>query len=97
MDTSQLLDVFGAPTAKPGTATVPGAANDDLLALQGTDALPGGGAKRSTKQQPKSGLASVLAGMGDMWDEAQYSNEFSMEAFRAKLATGGAQAGNGDA
>lgn len=85
MDTSQLLDVFGAPP-KPA-ADGASAADDDALALDGPDALPAGGKRKAA---PKSGLASVLAGMGEMWDEAQYSSEFSMEAFRAKLASGAA-------
>ena len=33
----------------------------------------------------KGGLKAVLEGMGDLWDEAQYKEEFSLDAFMKKL------------
>ena len=34
----------------------------------------------------KGGLKSVLEGLEELWDEAQYAEEFSLDTFMAKLA-----------
>ncbi len=55
----------------------------------------GGGGKG--RPAPKSGLAAALAAMGEMWDESQYKNEFSMDAFMKKIGSGAGGGGAGGA
>ncbi|KAG1666532.1 hypothetical protein FOA52_014429 [Chlamydomonas sp. UWO 241] len=73
MDTTQLLELFGTGGQQAGGA---GAATAGAVAVAGAS---GGDDKK------KSGLQAMLAGMGEMWDEEQYSSEFSMDAFMGKL------------
>jgi TATA-binding protein-associated factor len=86
MDTGQLLDLFGAPTAaaeaaakqeQQATAAAAAAAGDVAAA----EAVAAGGAGKK-----KSVLQSMLDGMGELWDESQYHAEFDMTAFAEKLA-----------
>ncbi|GIL55055.1 hypothetical protein Vafri_10704, partial [Volvox africanus] len=107
MDTASLLDVFGAPgggaIAGPGgsggaytAAAAPGSmlpSEVEMAEAAVAEAAGEGAAGRKGKAPPKSGLAAALAAMGDMWDESQYSKEFSMEAFMHKI--GGAAPGGG--
>lgn len=117
MDTSNLLDVFGAPGqgAAPGGPGGSGAgagagagevklpseiemAEADAVAeVAGAEGGAAAGAQGGKKAAPKSGLQAALAAMGDMWDEAQYDKEFSMENFMRKIggARGGAGQGQG--
>ncbi len=42
--------------------------------------------KNSVIAKP-GGLKSVLEGLEDLWDENQYSEEFSLQSFTTKLST----------
>ncbi|GIL82700.1 hypothetical protein Vretifemale_11550 [Volvox reticuliferus] len=113
MDTASLLDVFGAPggvaAAGPsGSGGASTAANPsgsmlpsevEMAEAAVAEAAGEGAASRKGKAPPKSGLAAALATMGDMWDESQYSKEFSMEVFMRKIGgaapVGGSGGGNG--
>jgi TATA-binding protein-associated factor len=87
MDTGQLLDLFGAPTAEAEAAAkqeqqqaavaAPAAAGD-AAAAEAAAAAAGG--------KKKSALQSMLDGMGELWDDAQYQAEFDMKSFAEKLA-----------
>jgi TATA-binding protein-associated factor len=82
MDTSQLLDLFvppggaakGAAAAAAGGATGVGATGEVVAA--------GAGAKGGAK---KSGLQAVLEGLGELWDEQQYEQQFDVRQFAQKL------------
>lgn len=99
MDTASLLDVFGASAAgavaASGSGSTAAASNLMLLPSEAdmaevaTASVEG----RKGKPAPKSGLAAALASMGEMWDESQYSKEFSMDCFMQKIG-GTAQGGN---
>jgi TATA-binding protein-associated factor len=54
-----------------------------LLDLFGTEKQK---AESSSKdaQKKQSGLQAVLSSLGDLWDESQYTSEFSIEAFLSK-------------
>jgi TATA-binding protein-associated factor len=88
MDTGQLLDLFGAPTAvaeaaakqeQQQAAMAAAAAAGDAAAAEAAAAAAGAGKK-------KSALQSMLDGMGELWDDAQYQAEFDMKSFAEKLA-----------
>ena len=54
--------------------------------LQATPAGDEGGAVVGEHSAAaKGGLKAVLEGMADLWDEAQYNVEFSLDAFMKKL------------
>ncbi|KAL4458077.1 hypothetical protein ABPG75_012942 [Micractinium tetrahymenae] len=78
MDTGNLLDIF--TLQEPGGAA-PGPA---------AAGAPGGeaaAAEAGAAGGPKGGLAAVLAGLGSLEaSEAQYADEFSLQAFQQKLA-----------
>ncbi len=112
MDTGNLLDVFGAPgqgAAPGGSGAGAGAGEgklpseiemaeaDAVAEVAGAEGGAGAGAQGGKKAAPKSGLQAALAAMGDMWDEAQYDKEFSMENYMRKIggARGGAGQGQG--
>lgn len=81
MDTGQLLDLFGTATAEKQERQAHQAAGADDVAA--ADAA-GGGAVGSKKK--KSALQAMLDGMGELWDEGQYTSEFDMKSFMQKLA-----------
>ncbi|GFR50409.1 hypothetical protein Agub_g12626, partial [Astrephomene gubernaculifera] len=103
MDTSSLLDVFGA-TGPPGGSGAAGAAAGggggsagsllpsevEMAEAEALAAAAGDGGRKGGKPAPKSGLAAALAAMGELWDESQYSSEFSMDTFMKKIGGGGA-------
>ncbi|KAG2490891.1 hypothetical protein HYH03_010808 [Edaphochlamys debaryana] len=109
MDTSCLLDVFGAPGSGAGGAggaggaagaggaggAVPLPAEVEMAEAEAVAeaAGEGKGGKGKAKAAPKSGMAAALASVGDLWDESQYSSEFSMDAFMRKVGGGGGAAG----
>lgn len=75
MDTGKLLDLFGT-TPAAGQAAAPGSAHA---------AGPAGAGGAPAERGAKSGLGAMLAGMGEMWDEREYSEQFDLRAFMAKL------------
>ena len=76
MDTGALLDLFSAPGSKPSAAAAPG----DAAAV----AIAEGGAP----SKKPGGLKAVLEGLEELWDESQYAEEFSLDAFVSKLGPG---------
>ncbi|KAJ9524538.1 hypothetical protein QJQ45_024108, partial [Haematococcus lacustris] len=59
-----------------------------LLDLFGGNAGGAAAASGSTQEGSKGkGLAAMLAGMGEMWDEKEYEAEFNMSSFMGKLGT----------
>ena len=60
-----------------------------LLDLFGTGGGPAGGASAGdgaeAAAKKQSGLQAMLSSMGELWDESQYTNEFNMGTFMAKL------------
>jgi TATA-binding protein-associated factor len=88
MDTGQLLDLFGAPTAaaeaaakqEQQQAAAAAAACDAAAAAEAAAAAAGGAGRK------KSALQSMLDSMGELWDDSQYQAEFDTQAFAAKLA-----------
>ena len=113
MDTSSLLDVFGAPGGGAGGGGAAGGGGGAVAAGGNASMLPseaemaeaavaeaageGGGGGGKARAAPKSGLAAALAAMGEMWDESQYKNEFSMDAFMKKIGSGAGAGGGGAA
>ncbi|GAX73980.1 hypothetical protein CEUSTIGMA_g1430.t1 [Chlamydomonas eustigma] len=59
----------------------------DLFGGSQQKGAAGGDSKEQTKKQ--SGLQAVLSSMGELWDESQYTNEFSMSSFMGKMGTRG--------
>lgn len=92
MDTGQLLDLFGAPTAaaeaaaKQEAQAAAGAAAAAAAAATGDAAAVEAAAAGGGPSRKKSALQSMLDGMGDLWDDAQYQAEFDMTSFAEKLA-----------
>lgn len=87
MDTGQLLDLFGTPAAaaekqERAAARAAGASEAAAAAAAGEGAAAGvaGGKKK------QSALQAMLDGMGELWDEGQYTAEFDMKSFMQKLA-----------
>jgi len=58
---------------------------DKLLDLF-SEEQAGKGKEGAKDGKAKSGLQAVLADMGELWDESQYDNEFSMKSFMDKVA-----------
>jgi len=81
LDTSGLLDLFappGAPAPAPpaaGAAAGPG----------GVGADPGAAAAGAAGPPRGRGAHGVLEGLGELWDEAQYAEELSLDGFMSKL------------
>ncbi len=84
LDTSGLLDLFappGAPAPAPpaaGAAAGPGGA-------AGVGADPGAAAAGTAGPPRGRGVRGVLEGLGELWDEAQYAEELSLDGFMSKL------------
>ena len=55
---------------------------DKAASAQAKDVASSAGGERQPATQ---GAAAVLAGLQDMWDEAQYAEEFNVDAFVSKL------------
>ncbi len=81
MDTSQMLDLFAPPGGAGGVGGGVGAGGGG--GVEGVSAtgevVAGGGGKK------KGGLQAVLDGMGELWDEQQYEQQFDVAQFARKL------------
>jgi TATA-binding protein-associated factor len=92
MDTGQLLDLFGTPAAaaeKQARAAARAAGGDEaaVAAAAGSAGVAEGGAAAAGGAKKKqSALQSMLDGMGELWDDGQYTAEFDMKSFMQKLA-----------
>lgn len=86
MDTGQLLDLFGTPAAaaEKQERTAARAAGASEAAAAGVASAEGAAAAGGKKKQ--SALQSMLDGMGELWDDGQYTAEFDMKSFMQKLA-----------
>lgn len=72
MNTDQLLDLFAsAPTARKGSAPS-SSSSDDLDKV--SKPMVGG-----------KGLKAILSGLGELWDQSQYADEYNLSHFLAKL------------
>ncbi|KAJ0979707.1 hypothetical protein J5N97_015181 [Dioscorea zingiberensis] len=72
MNTDQLLDLFTpTPTTRKGT-NLSSSSNGTLDG----DTKPATGGK---------GLKAILSGLGELWDQSQYENEYDLNQFLAKL------------
>lgn len=85
MDTGQLLDLFGAPTAAAEAAAKQEQQHQAAAAAAAGDAAAAEAAAAAAGKK-KSALQSMLDGMGELWDDAQYQAEFDMKAFAEKLS-----------
>ncbi|MFS7923027.1 putative DNA helicase chromatin remodeling SNF2 family [Helianthus anomalus] len=70
MNTDQLLDLFTPADTKKGASTSKSSENTD-----GLSKVPGGG----------KGLKAVLGGLEELWDQSQYTEEYNLSQFLAKL------------
>ncbi|KAL8195695.1 hypothetical protein R6Q57_025448 [Mikania cordata] len=70
MNTDQLLDLFTPADTKKGASTSKSSENND-----GLSKVPGGG----------KGLKAVLGGLEELWDQSQYTEEYNLSQFLAKL------------
>ncbi|KAI7752503.1 hypothetical protein M8C21_015854 [Ambrosia artemisiifolia] len=70
MNTDQLLDLFTPADTKKGASTSKSSENND-----GLPKVPGGG----------KGLKAVLGGLEELWDQSQYTEEYNLSQFLAKL------------
>jgi TATA-binding protein-associated factor len=91
MDTGQLLDLFGTPAAaaekQERAAARGGGANEAASAAAAAGGLAGAeGAAAAGGKKKQSALQAMLDGMGELWDEGQYTAEFDMKSFMQKLA-----------
>ncbi|PSR93588.1 TATA-binding protein-associated factor like [Actinidia chinensis var. chinensis] len=71
MNTDQLLDLFTSADTKKGAA-----------ASKGSDGNFDGDSKFSGTGK---GLKAILGGLGELWDESQYTEEYNLSEFLAKL------------
>ncbi|XP_022880908.1 TATA-binding protein-associated factor BTAF1 [Olea europaea var. sylvestris] len=71
MNTDQLLDLFTSAEGKKGTRK--SIRSDENS--EGNKKLPGGG----------KGLKAILGGLEELWDQSQYTEEFNLSQFLAKL------------
>ncbi|KVH91540.1 hypothetical protein Ccrd_006435 [Cynara cardunculus var. scolymus] len=69
MNTDQLLDLFTPADTKKGASTSKGSENDGL------PKVPGSG----------KGLKAILGGLEELWDQSQYTEEYNLSQFLAKL------------
>ncbi|XP_011621494.1 TATA-binding protein-associated factor BTAF1 isoform X1 [Amborella trichopoda] len=72
MDTSQLLDLF--TTSQPSRQQ--GAVSSKSSNGENADTKSIGGGR---------GIKSILSGLGELWDESQYSDEYNVSQFLARL------------
>ncbi|CAK0788009.1 hypothetical protein CVIRNUC_011231 [Coccomyxa viridis] len=75
MDTSQILDLFQPPSEagrQPAATPMPGAAAASAAAGAG-------------KAGDKASLKAVLDSIGELWDEQQYAEDLSLDAFMSTL------------
>ena len=72
LDTSGLLDLF----APPGAAAAGVPTGGGKVAEAAVAAVAGG---------PKGGAKAMLEGLEELWDETQYAEELSLDAFVSKL------------
>jgi TATA-binding protein-associated factor len=91
MDTGQLLDLFGTPAAaaeKQARAAARAAGGDEAAAAAAAEVTGAGegDAAGSGGKKKQSALQAMLDGMGELWDEGQYTAEFDMKSFMQKLA-----------
>ncbi|WIA33345.1 hypothetical protein OEZ86_006482 [Tetradesmus obliquus] len=91
MDTGQLLDLFGTPAAaaaeKQERATARAGGTSEAAAAAGVAGAEGAAAAAAAGGKKKqSALQSMLDGMGELWDDGQYTAEFDMKSFMQKLA-----------
>lgn len=70
MNTDQLLDLFTPADSKKGVSTSKGSENND-----GLPKVPGTG----------KGLKAILGGLEELWDQSQYTEEYNLSQFLAKL------------
>ena len=84
MNTEQLLDLFelSPSTAQPNTKGTAGAANPAAIDAFGA---PVAGSKRRAADGNGGGLRGVLDGVGELWDEGQYDEQFSLDKFLADI------------
>jgi len=76
MDTTQLLDLMNYS----------GSGSDALPGVQGRgDHGVGLDGEVPSKSGDKKGLKSVLDGLGDLWDEDEYQEEYNMDSFLSTL------------
>jgi TATA-binding protein-associated factor len=81
MDTGQLLDLFVPPGGAAAGAAGPAAGGGGAAGVGATgEVVAAGGAKGK-----QSGLQSVLEGLGELWDEQQYEQQFDVRQFAQKL------------
>ena len=75
MSTDQLLDLFAvSPTDAPGSGGQ-GGGDGDAAADAEAAAAAGGG----------SSLKQILNGIGDLWDEEEYKEQFDVSSFISNL------------
>nr|XP_043627435.1 TATA-binding protein-associated factor BTAF1 [Erigeron canadensis] len=70
MNTDQLLDLFTPADTKKGVSTSKSSENND-----GLTKIPGSG----------KGLKAILGGLEELWDQSQYTEEYNLNQFLAKL------------
>ena len=92
MNTEQLLDLF--QLSPSGAAAAPSAAASGRTdgARNGHDAVgavEAAEAARARRGGGGGGLRSVLEGIGELWNEEEYEEQFSLERFVADIGTSG--------
>ena len=92
MNTEQLLSLFELSPAtqqQPTSSTAAPAHNHAAFTADGAYALgaaePTAGSKRRAGGGGGGGLRSVLDGVGELWDEGQYEEQFNLERFLADI------------
>ena len=83
MDTNQLLDLMNYSGTGSDGSHGGSAGGTDVVGLDGEVPSKGG------KGGDKKGLKSVLDGLGELWDEEEYQEEYNMDSFLAQLNTTG--------
>lgn len=71
MNTDQLLDLFTPADTKKGASTSKGGSEN----ADGLTKVPGG----------SKGLKAILGGLEELWDQSQYTEEYNLSHFLAKL------------
>jgi len=89
MNTAELLDLFKIDGGGGGSGAAGGA--DDMVPDGGGGGGGGGGAAAGLG----GGFKAALEGIGDLWDDQQYADEYSMDGFLDGFAGGKGEGGAG--
>ncbi|GAB1607432.1 TATA-binding protein-associated factor 172-like [Argonauta hians] len=81
MGTDQLLDLFNLDVYQKNTDK----SETKDSSSSGGGGGGGGGSNKKQGNNPQESIRSILDGLGDLWDEKQYENEYNLDTFLQSL------------